>query len=146
MKANRSTDEQMVKAEEIRAKLAQFSGTTAYYRYSSLFPFMLLTDGTRCLAQDCNCYWLIDTIASMQTSSVIRKHEKLQSFQSWKLVVNSDNSAVLTCEWDSDEVVFSKELTYTDCPLPEVRIWVQPWCHPLLPTKKHLVAFLPSEY
>ena len=146
MKASRNEREQMEKAEEIRATLAQFSGTTVYHRYSALFPFMLLTDGTLYLAQDCKCYWLLDTIASMQHSPVIYEHEKLQSFQCWKLEANHKGSAVLTCEWDSDQVVFRTELPYTDFPLPEVRIWVQPWYNPCQPNRKLLVAFLPSEY
>lgn len=146
MKASRSERDQMRKAEEIRATLAQFSGTTVYHRYSALFPFMLLTDGTRYLAQNCKCYWLLDTIASMQYDARIYGNERLQEFQCWRLVVNRDRTAVLTCEWDSDQIVYRTELDYTDFPLQEVRIWVQPWYNPSEPSRKLLVAFLPSEY
>ena len=41
------------------SELAQFSGTTQYYRFSpQLFPYFLLTDGTEYLANEAGCYWL----------------------------------------------------------------------------------------
>jgi len=88
--------EQTVK--EIANNLSQFSGTGAYYRYSPLFPFLLLTDGTRYLVEACNCYWLIDLIASMQRDPLIRDHKKLQAIQFWNLTVNAEQSATVTCE------------------------------------------------
>jgi hypothetical protein len=129
---------------EILNNLAQFTGTEKYYRYSPLFPFMLLTDGTRYLAESCDCYWLIDLIASMQLDRLIKEHEQLQSLQFWKLTVNDDRSATVICEWDSEQIVYSQKIDYTDFPLNEARIWVQPYHSSQ--QGKHFVAHLPSEY
>ena len=41
--------------------LAQFTGTGAYYRISRKH---VLTDGTRYLAEQGGCFWMMDAIAS----------------------------------------------------------------------------------
>jgi hypothetical protein len=41
--------------------LAQFTGTTCYYRIGRQH---LLTDGTHYLAEQEGCYWLMDAVAS----------------------------------------------------------------------------------
>ena len=42
-------------------QLGQFTGTSRYYRISRIH---LLTDGTRYLAEQAACFWLMDAIAS----------------------------------------------------------------------------------
>jgi hypothetical protein len=49
------------KFQDLAASLAQFTGTTRYYRIS---PGHLLTDGTRYLADTASCYWIMDAVAS----------------------------------------------------------------------------------
>ena len=44
-----------------RLTLAQFTGTSAYYRISRRH---LLTDGTKYLAEEAECFWMMDAIAS----------------------------------------------------------------------------------
>jgi hypothetical protein len=41
--------------------LAQFTGTSAYYRISRTH---LLTDGTKYLAEKGECFWMMDAVAS----------------------------------------------------------------------------------
>ena len=41
--------------------LAQFTGTSAYYRISRRH---LLTDGTKYLAEKGECFWMMDAVAS----------------------------------------------------------------------------------
>ena len=131
---------------EIISNLAKFTGTEQYYRYSPLFPFMLLTDGTKYLADSCQCYWLFDLIASMQLEQLIRDHKQLQLLQFWRLNVKADRSASVICEWDSEQTVYTQNIEYTDFPLTEARIWVQPYYASLSDNIKKLVAHLPSEY
>jgi hypothetical protein len=85
MKNLRTLEDLATKAQEISNNLSQFSGTEAYYRYSPLFPFMLLTDGTKYLSDACQCYWLLDIIASMQLDPLIKDHQELQTMQFWNL-------------------------------------------------------------
>ena len=42
-------------------ELTQFIGTTGYYRISRRH---LLTDGTKYLAEEAECFWMMDAIAS----------------------------------------------------------------------------------
>lgn len=44
--------------------LNQFTGTTSYYKLNVLFPNILLTDGVKYLADEAQCYWLLEAIAS----------------------------------------------------------------------------------
>ena len=43
------------------SQLTQFIGTTRYYRISRKH---LLTDGTKYLAEEAECFWMMDAIAS----------------------------------------------------------------------------------
>lgn len=124
--------------------LAGFSGTSQYYRYSPLFPWLVLTDGTRYLVEHGECYWLIDQIASLQFYPTIKNHRELKALQLWRLDVKEDKSAMLSCEWDSNKVVYTESISHTDFPLDSVRIWIAPtWLEDSGWVK---VAFLPSEY
>jgi hypothetical protein len=65
-------------------------------------------------------YWLLDEIAIIQPYD---KRVAAEEFQVWKLVVRPDRTATLTCEDGNGNVVFTKELEYTDFPLDEVTLW-----------------------
>lgn len=144
MKASRSNTGKQIEAN--RATLADVSGTSLYYCDADLFPFMLLTKGIRHLAQNDKSSWLLKTIASMQYNPVIYENKQLDSFQSWCLTVHSNRSAVLTCAWNSSEVLFRTELSATAFPWPKAEIWVQPWFNPSQPHRRLLLASLPNEY
>ena len=59
----------------------------------------------------------------------------LQEIQFWNLQVKPDNSAVLTCERDKDDIALTQEIEYTDFPLKNVRLYLT-----------NRVLMLPSEY
>jgi hypothetical protein len=124
--------------EELTEALTHFGGTESYYRYA--FGISFLTDGVKFLADEAQCYWLLDAIGSYQPELAKHPDERLQGIQFWKLQVNPDKSAVLTCVADSGEPpVVTQEIECTDFPLPEVQIWVG-----IEEEKK--IALLPSEY
>lgn len=106
--------------------LGNFHGTESYYT-NPMYPFKW-TDGVKYLVENGECYWLLDAIASWQ--------KKLDSsqIQFWMLIVNPDNSAVLTCERD-DEPVITQQIPFTDFPLEEITLYL---CDGVL--------LLPSEY
>lgn len=124
--------------EQLISNLAQFTGTECYYRYGLGITF--LTDGVKYLADNAGCYWLVDIIASYQRQLSKHADYRLQTIQFWKLKVNEDKSAVVTCVADSGEPpVITQKIDWTDFPLPEIDIWVG-----VEPDKT--VALLPSEY
>ena len=112
--------------------LNQFRGTDKYYRH--FLKQFAYTDGVKYLADTASAHWLIDAIASYQPQ--LLSDPMLQEFQVWKLTVNSDNNtATLVCERDTDVVVITQNIEFTDFPLPEVRLYL---CAKVL--------MLPSEY
>ena len=48
-------------AEQLQQQLHHFMGTTAYYRLNRV---AVLTDGTKFLAEEGRCFWLMEAIAS----------------------------------------------------------------------------------
>ncbi|MBD2212942.1 hypothetical protein H6G27_24140 [Nostoc linckia FACHB-104] len=131
--------------EDIKQQLTCFTGTTRYYRFSQLFAYLLLTDGTKYLAEACKCYWLIEEIAVLQIHPHIYHHPTLQMIQFWTLVVRKDSTATLWCEWDEGKTVYTKEISYTTFPFAKIRLWVQPFSYSK-DGKREWVIHLPSEY
>jgi hypothetical protein len=97
--------------------LLQFTATEQWYRHA-LVRDVLFTDGAKYVADQAGAYWLLDEIALAQ------RYDKTvagEEFQLWKLTVNADRTATLTCE-DGN-------------PLPEIALYFT-----------HHVILLPSEY
>lgn len=122
-----------------QADLDQFIGTSCYYRY--LFG-LKLTDGVKYLADNAGggAYWLLDIIASYQTSKKVRG----EGFQLWelKLVEKSkdphinNQPAVVTMKSDSDRPnIVRQTIMHTDFPLESVKLYLIDG-----------VILLPSEY
>ena len=100
--------------------LNQFTGGDTHYRG----PFGLLhTEGVKFLADNADCWWLIDAIASYQPQ--VMKDRHYQEFQVWKLVAVG-SLGILTCRKDSDQKpTIEQKIPYTDFPLPEITLWVE---------------------
>lgn len=101
------------------ADLHQFTGSEHWYRHW-LNRKVLFTDGVKYVADEAGAYWLIDEIALAQRHDAKVKAEE---FQVWKLTVRPNKTATLSCEDGNHNAVFSKELTFTDFPLPEITLW-----------------------
>ena len=124
--------------EELTAALAQFTGTTQFFRYWAGISFF--TDGVKYLADEARCYWLLDAIGSYQAELAKNPDERLHELQFWTLTVNPDKSAVLTCIADKGEPpAVRQEIEWTDFPLPEIHIW-------LGFEGDKTIAYLPSEH
>lgn len=112
--------------------LSNFTGTENYYCNKN-YPFEY-TDGIKYLVENGGCYWLLDAIVSWQKEPIVKGDSGLNQIQFWRLIVNPDNSAVLTCERD-DEPVITQQIPFTDFPLEEITLYL---CDGVL--------LLPSEY
>jgi len=118
----------MKTAIEIQNNLPMFTGTEHYYRH----PFgIIYTDGVLYLADSCECYWLLDIVASYQTDAIVKQEE----FQVYKLKVNPDKSAIVEISDGNYKVVATQDILYTDFPLPEIVLWFA-----------NGVCYLPSEH
>jgi hypothetical protein len=109
--------------------LAQFTGTQKYYRITR---HHVLTDGTKYLAEEGRCFWLMDAIASHLTPSYD------DHFAVARLVVNG-SSAVLSLDDGNDNVFATQAIEYTDFPLSEIKLYCSF-------DGTHWVIMLTSEY
>ena len=113
--------------------LAQFTGGENYHRHLG----MQYTDGIQFLAQNADCYWLLDCITSYQPA--LCQNPRLFDFQLWELKVSdhsSFSSAVLTCtDGDNELPVITQQIQSTDFLLPQIQLYVE-----------RGVVLLPSEH
>jgi len=129
-------------AQELESALQNFTGTEQYHRIG-LSKTVVATDGVAFLAKEAKAYWLTDIVASYQ-GSILRSSDPkcamLREFQVWTLRKNKTGSgAKIVCtDGNTDESIFSQRIEYTDFPMQEVKIWVQP-------QDALMVMMLPSE-
>ena len=99
----------------LNSELSQFIGTENYYRITRIH---LLTDGTKYLAEQAQCIWLMDAIASH-----LPKYFN-DYFCVARLTVN-DSSAELVIDDGNDNVYARQKIEYTDFPLSEIKLYCQ---------------------
>lgn len=110
--------------------LSQFTGTERYFRISRRH---LLTDGTKYLAEQAECFWLMDAIVT---------HLVEIGTADWFVVVKTtvQNSAALMVYSDGNGKEHARqEIPYTDFPLVEQTLYAC-W------DGEHWVLMLASEY
>lgn len=123
--------------------LAQFTGSTRFWRHCLTRDFYW-TEGINYLAEEAQCYWLIDTIAFYQRlcRREMKGNKPLAYFQLWILSVSNlegqrehpflepqDSQAVLTCWRDTPTsgqtpAIADTTIAVTDFPLPEIKLYV----------------------
>ena len=113
-----------------RLTLAQFTGTSAYYRISRTH---LLTDGTKYLAEKGECFWMMDAVAS---------HLSEIGTADWFVLVRvtvQGTQATMVYEDGNGHEHARQDIPFTDFPLPEQTLYAC-W------DGEHWVIMLPSEY
>ena len=126
------------------ADLAQFCGTENYYQH--WLKRFVYTDGVKYLADEGGAHWLLDAIASHQTRNLL-SDPMLQEIQFWELEVNENNSAVLRCLRDTDDVALTQEIELTNFPLNVIKLYlVRDSVGDPDSSRVTRVLMLPSEY
>lgn len=103
---------------KLELDLERFTGTTDYYKLTNS---VYLTDGTKYLADQANCYWLMDVIASHL--AMVRTYE---TFLVAVLHKNEKGEALFELV---DDVPYRKrwarqEIEWTDFPLSEIKLYI----------------------
>jgi hypothetical protein len=80
---------------------------------------VLFTDGAKYVADHAGAYWLFEIALIQPYDSRVAA----EPFQVWKLSVRDDHTATLACEDGNGHQVFTKEIAFTDFPLPEFTLW-----------------------
>ena len=119
---------------ELIRELNNFPGSETFTHYSPLiFPKVILTEGTKYIADEWGAYWLMDAISShlLKTRG---------EFVVVKLIKNG-NAATLTLADDAPPtVIYAKqEIEYTDFPLDEITLYA-------IYDSRYWTILLPSEY
>ena len=113
-----------------QTSLSAFTGTEHYYRFGRKH---LLTDGTKYLAEQGECFWMMDAIASHLTDI---------GTADWFVVVKTqirDSKALMVYEDGNGKEHARQEIPYTDFQLAEITLYAC-W------DSEHWVIMLPSEY
>lgn len=103
--------------EELLTALANFTGTTQWYR-NPLFPAYTYTDGVKFLAEQAGAYWLIDYVFSNQLLPEIQG----QVFQVWKIYTANDQATVKVDDGNGN-ILKEFKIPYTDFPLEEFTLY-----------------------
>jgi hypothetical protein len=100
-------------SNELKSNLGQFIGTENFHRITSRH---ILTDGSKYLAEQAQCFWLMDAIASHLPKYF---HDY---FAVAELKVKG-NSATLTLDDGNGNVFARQSIEYTDFPLNEIKLY-----------------------
>ncbi|MCK5742546.1 MAG: hypothetical protein KAH48_10030 [Chlorobi bacterium] len=107
----------MKNISELTVGLQEFHGTELWYKHqTSLIHY---TDGIKYLAENADCYWLIDLVASYQVENRVKN----EPFQVFHLKVNENKTAKITISDGNDNILAVQEIEYSDFPLPEITVW-----------------------
>ncbi len=108
----------MKSPQEIISGLAQFTGSETWTKWSVLFPDHLLTDGAKHLADEAECYWLMDLIGSYQSGPVVRNND----FQVWTLK-KSIKGWTVEAEDGNGNIIVTQMVEHSDFPLEAIMLW-----------------------
>ena len=86
-----------------------------YYKYNF---GVVITSGTKSMADTYGVYWWLDIIASYQ--GLLRNEE----FQVWKLT-RTGSSAVVTCTDGNEKQLISQQIPFTDFEPDVAVLWLQ---------------------
>jgi hypothetical protein len=114
----------------LKRALAQFTGSECVYRHP-LSRRVRYSEGVQYLCETAQCYWLLDLIAILDPKGAALMPE----MEFWTLTVHADASATLVCEEDEGKPVYERKISWTDFPLPEIKLWCA-----------NGILYLPSEH
>jgi hypothetical protein len=104
-----------METKELQNALAQFTGTEHYYQ---IYPKVVLTDGTKYLADVAGCYWLMDLYASHLASV----DPNIESFTCLKLTKRG-LGAEIVIEDGNTYALTKQQIEYTDFPLKNLMFY-----------------------
>jgi hypothetical protein len=121
--------------EQLAAALEHFTGSESSYFRMAGGVKVNYSEGVKFIQKEVNCYWLIDAIASYQTTEFKSKDYR----QFWKLSVDLLScEGTLTCDDGNGNISVAEKIEYTDFPLQQIAIWIV--------IEDEIFMYLPSEH
>lgn len=102
-------------AIHLLSSLQQFTGTTTYHK---LYPKIILTDGAKFLAEQANCFWLMDIYASHLLCAI----DEVETFTCLSMVVE-EHQANIIIEDGNGVVLAMQTIEFTDFPLSQMKLF-----------------------
>lgn len=118
-------------------ELNHFTGSEVFYQH--WISQMCYTDGVRYLANKTDSYWLIDELAFVILPRLLKENK--DKFYSIKLLVNSDQSAVISISDGNNNIYLDHSIKWTDFPIVE-----EPVQFYLCASGSYYCLMLPREY
>jgi hypothetical protein len=100
---------------ELEQELQQFIGTERYYRVRN---DLLATDGVKYLAEQAECFWLLD----LYWSHLLGIDHHINPFTALKMTVQN-SAAYVVIEDGNDNVLAQQFVEYTDFPLASITLY-----------------------
>lgn len=108
-------------ANQLEQGLSGFYGTEDYHFFNSLCRKVVLTDGTKFLADNAGAYWLMDIIGSVYTAHPNRKQFWEDGFAIWTLKVEGTHG-IVTADDGRGHIFYTQEIQRVDFLLPEIEL------------------------
>ncbi len=118
--------------KQLSAALTEFTGTAGYTR---LCPKTVLTDGALFLAEQGQCFWLLDVFASHLLSTIDGEQEP---FTCLKMTKQGDAALIMIDDGNGVDLA-SQEIEYINFPLEAIKLY---GCW----SEDYWIIMLPSEY
>ena len=97
-------------------QLQQYTGTNAYHK---LYPKVLLTDGVKFLAEEANCFWLMDVYASHLLCTI---DEEQESFTCLQMLTKNHQAEIVIDDGNGVELAKQK-IEFTDFQLDNITLY-----------------------
>lgn len=102
--------------ENANDMLTGFVCSDNYYNYHF---GLVITEGVKCFADKFAAYWLLDIVASYYPQL------RSEDFQAWKLTVNEDGTAIVSCTDGNEKQLANQIIPFTDFSAKHATLWVE---------------------
>ena len=123
---------------DLKNALAEYSGSQQFFRVSAFARNSVVTEGVKFLADEAQCYWLLDMVVS-HLPAVIAADE---TFAVVTLKRNTEGSGAvfqIVDDVPANVVYARQEIEFTTFPLPSIKLYLQT-------DTEHWTLMLPGEY
>jgi hypothetical protein len=108
--------------EHLKAsKLDQHYGTEEFYRANMFVKKVIHTEGIKELADQAQCYWLLDILATEFYDAL--KSQKQEPDKFYITIESKDDQADITMKNYRDKVIYKRHIDYTDLPTGKLMIY-----------------------
>lgn len=131
-------EQKMIDPIDLKNALAEYSGSEHFYRVSAFARNFVVTEGVKFLADEAQCYWLLDIVVSYLPE--IQKADETFAVVLLERHAEGNGAVVRIVDDVPATVVYAEQdIEFTDFPLPEIKLYIGS-------DGEHWTLMLPGEY